>query len=164
MSHYNYEELDEIVNKNVTKQEFLDVLSTSRNKTVLEDLWSSWQFALLYGEPYKPILQLTSKAAKLNGKRVTERYSFPKNNKYSKLNLISFVRCLLGYYNVKEYWEKLVEYEEAYKRAEELWSTIEPLYNKLHSFALNRLNAYYKTNYTYIPTYLTGKLYDDVKR
>lgn len=67
-SHYNYEELDEIVNKNISKQDFLDVLITSRNKTVLQNLWSAWQFALLYGEPYKPILHIASKAAASNGK------------------------------------------------------------------------------------------------
>lgn len=59
---------------------------------------------------------------------------------------------------MKEYWEKLVEYDDAYNKADELWIAIEPLYAKLQKFVLNRINAHYKTNYTYIPAYLTGNL------
>lgn len=51
----------------------------------------------------------------------------------------------------------LAEFDGAYQKASELWNEIEPLYLKLHKFVLNRLNSYYKTNYTQIPVYLSGK-------
>lgn len=87
-----------------------------------------WQNSLLCCDPYKPILELTSKAAELNGKG-----------------------------NVKEYWEMLADYNEAYQNAENLWKEIEPLYLKIQKFVLNRINLHYNTNFTYIPAYLSGK-------
>lgn len=50
----------------------------------------------------------------------------------------------------------LNDYEDGYKKAEIMWNEVQPLYSKLHNFVLNKINMYYKTNFTEIPAFLSG--------
>lgn len=66
--YYNGEVEDDFNQRNFTKQDLADTLATSRNLSIVQNMWNSWQNSLLYGDPYKPILQLLPKAAALYGK------------------------------------------------------------------------------------------------
>ncbi|KRT83950.1 Peptidase, partial [Oryctes borbonicus] len=118
----------ERADQTIGKQTFLDLLASSRNLTLLQNVWSSWQRNVsLYYNSFGDILSLVTKAASKN-----------------------------EFYDAKSYWEALVEYQEGYQQAENLWNDIEPIYRKLHEFVLIRINNYYNTNFTDIPVFLTG--------
>lgn len=67
--------------------------------------------------------------------------------------------AFLGKDNAKQYWEMLLDQQEAYEEAEALWQQIEPLYKKLHNFVKIRLDQFYNItkNDTEIPVFLLGK-------
>lgn len=114
----------------LNKSDIIRILSTSNNSKELEYVWSSVQdFYSLNRKQFPDFLKLADKAAKANGKE-----------------------------HLKEYWEMLVEYPDAYETAANLWTEIQPLYNKLHDFVKNRLTKHYPElyNLTNIPVYLLG--------
>lgn len=52
----------------------------------------------------------------------------------------------------------LLEYEDAYSKADSFWDEIKPLYMKLHNFVKIRLENKYKlTLGSELPVYLLGK-------
>lgn len=53
----------------------------------------------------------------------------------------------------------LLEYPDAYEKAKELWTEIEPLYLKFHSFVKGRLAKHYNEvkKSDSIPAYLLGE-------
>ncbi|GJQ82092.1 hypothetical protein Trydic_g6964 [Trypoxylus dichotomus] len=112
----------------IGKQTFLDLLASSRNFTLLQDVWSSWQ----------------------------QNVSSNFNSYGETLSLVAEAASKNELYNAKSYWEALVEYEEGYQQMDNLWNDIKPLYKKLYDFVLTRINNYYNTNFTDIPVFLTG--------
>lgn len=55
------------------------------------------------------------------------------------LPLVKYAAKANGFDTVKDYWEMLVEYEDAYYKANELWDSIVPLYAKLQKHVQKNL-------------------------
>lgn len=55
--------------RNIGKQTFLDLLATSRNASLLQELWSDWQSEVShYLDKYEQTLALVNEAVRKNGK------------------------------------------------------------------------------------------------
>ncbi|XP_022919696.1 angiotensin-converting enzyme-like [Onthophagus taurus] len=118
--------------KYLNRREYEEKLGSSRNLTYLEKIWSTWNENLNITVNFTEILFLLEKTAKLN-----DNYDFI------------------------QHWEDFVQYPNAYEDIKNIWVEIEPFYKEFHTFVLDRLNNYYKTNFTYIPVYLTGSKFGE---
>ncbi|KAF5305474.1 hypothetical protein FQA39_LY01565 [Lamprigera yunnana] len=118
----------------LNKQEYEDALAIKRNKTVLDNLWTSWQNIFSTKEDQFPIVLET-----LNEAYVPNEAD-----------------------SVKDFWEMLSEYDDGYNEALQLWKDVQPLYKKLHEFVKVRLENYYNTALgDEIPVYLLGTNFGD---
>ncbi|CAH0559683.1 unnamed protein product [Brassicogethes aeneus] len=114
----------------LTTEEYRNILKDSKDLDYLNITWDRWQ----------------------------RNYSTMKVEYREILNLVSEAAVLNGIASAPSYWENLLEYEDAYSKAEIFWGEIEPLYKKLHNFVKKRLTNIFNLTETIdeIPVFLLG--------